>query len=169
AGLGPESFPPLSPPTSRGIRMRTALKIAVIFVLALALFIPVSMIQSLVYERQQRRNEAVAGIAEGWGRQQLLYAPYLLVPYDVTRVEVTRATVDGKEREKRVERTAHRVRGIAADGIDWTLDADVSEKARGLYKARLYAMRAQAQGRFSVPPNFGIGDSGLIRVGTPRL
>src|SRR5262245_56707436 len=129
--------------------MRTAVKVIVIFLLALVLFIPVTMIQSLVAERQQRRNEAVVGIAEGWGRQQMLYAPYLLVPYDVTRVEVTRDRVDGKERERRVERTEHRVRRIAADGIDWTLDAEVSEKARGLYKARLYTLKAQAQGPFS--------------------
>ena len=149
--------------------MRTLVKIAVIVLLALVLFVPVTMIQSLVYERQQRRNEAVAGIAEGWGRQQLLAAPYLLVPYDVTRVEITRETVDGKDREKRIERTEHRVRRIAADGIDWTLDADVSEKGRGIYKARLYTLKARAQGRFTVPANFGIGDSGQIRVGTPRL
>ena len=47
--------------------MKAALaKIAVIVVLAIGLFVPVLMIQNLVAERQQRRDEAVNGIAEGW-------------------------------------------------------------------------------------------------------
>ena len=38
--------------------------------LALVLMIPVGMIRDLVAERQARRNEAVTGIAEGWGKRQ---------------------------------------------------------------------------------------------------
>ena len=71
------------------------IKVLAIAALALALLVPVGMIQGLVAERQLRRDEAVSGIAEGWGRQQVLSGPYLLVPYEVTRVEVTRETVDG--------------------------------------------------------------------------
>jgi inner membrane protein len=152
------------------MRFAAAIKIAVIGALALVLLLPVAMIQGLVAERQMRRAEAIAGIAEGWGRQQVLSGPYLAIPYDVTRVEVTRETVEGKEREKRSERVEHHVRRLAADSVDWTLDADVSEKARGIHKARLYGLKAQAQGRFSVPPNFGIAETrGQVRIGTPRL
>ena len=42
-----------------------AAKPAVIALLALALFVPVTMIQGLIAERQARRDEAVAGIAQG--------------------------------------------------------------------------------------------------------
>ena len=44
-----------------------AAKIAVIVVLAIALFVPVMMIQNLVAERQQRRDEAVNGIGTQFG------------------------------------------------------------------------------------------------------
>jgi inner membrane protein len=153
------------------MKLAVIAKIAVIAGLALALLVPVLMIQNLVLERQARRDEAVSGIAEGWGRYQALSGPYLSVPYELTRVEVTRETVDGKEREKRAERVERHVRHLPADSIDWTVEAVVSEKTRGIYKARLYGATARAQGRFTVPAGLGIGDTGhaKVRIGAPRL
>jgi inner membrane protein len=151
------------------MKLAAAVKIAVIGALALVLFVPVSMIQGLVAERQMRRDEALAGIAEGWGRRQTLSGPYLAVPYQVTRVDVTRETVDGREREKRTERVEQHVKRIPAESVDWTLDAEVGEKARGIYKARLYGAKAQASGRFALPPRFGIADDPAIKVFVPRL
>jgi inner membrane protein len=151
------------------MKFAAAIKIAVIGALALVLLVPVLMIQGLVAERQMRRDEAVSGIAEGWGRRQTLSGPYLAVPYQVTRVDVTRETVDGKEREKRTERIEHHVKRIAAESVDWTVDAEVGEKARGIYKARLYGAKAQASGRFVLPPRFGIAEDERTRVFAPRL
>jgi len=151
------------------MQLAAAARIAAIGALALALLVPVSMIQGLVAERQLRRDAAVAGIAEGWGRRQTLSGPYLAVPYQVTRVEVTREKVDGKEREKRTERVEHHVKRIAAESVEWTIDAEVGEKARGIYKARLYGAKAQASGRFALPPRFGIAEDERTRVFAPRL
>ena len=151
------------------MKLAAAAKIAVIGALALVLLVPVLMIQGLVAERQARRDEAVSGIAEGWGRRQTLSGPYLAIPYQVTRVDVTRETVDGKEREKRTERIEHHVKRIAAESVDWTIDAEVGEKARGIYKARLYGAKAQASGRFVLPPRFGIAEDERTRVFAPRL
>jgi inner membrane protein len=151
------------------MKLAIAVKVAVIGVLALALLVPVSMIQNLVAERQARRDEAVAGIAEGWGRRQVITGPYIAVPYQVTRVDITRDTVDGREREKRVERIEHHVKRIFADSVDWTLDAEVGEKARGIYKARLYGAKARATGRFVLPPRFGIAEDERTRIFAPRL
>jgi inner membrane protein len=147
-----------------------ALKPAVIALLALALFVPVTMIQGLIAEREMRRNEAVAGIAQGWGARQTLSGPYLAVPYERTRIELVRETVDGKPRERRTERTESLVLRLPADRVAWSIDARVSEKARGIYKARLYEARAEARARFRLPSNFGLSaPAGRIRIGTPRL
>ena len=152
------------------MKLDTAFRLAIVAALCAALFIPVQMIQGLVAERQARHGEAIAGIAEGWGRPQVLFGPYLAVPYEVTRVDVAQETVDGREREKRTERVERHVRRIAVDSIDWTLDAAVGEKARGIYRARLYGLKASAVGRFSVPAGFGIVENGgTVRVGTPRF
>ena len=147
-----------------------AAKPAVIALLALVLFVPVGMIQGLIAERQARRDEAVAGIAQGWGRRQTLAGPYLAVPYERTRIEVVQETVDGKPRERRTERTESLLLRLPADSVEWRMGAEVSEKARGIYKARLYSASAEARGRFSVPANFGLNESsGRIKRGTPRL
>lgn len=56
----------------------TALKAALIGALALALLVPVAMIRDLISEHQARRNEAVGGIALGWGQRQVLAGALLL-------------------------------------------------------------------------------------------
>jgi inner membrane protein len=71
------------------------LKPAIVAALAIALMIPVAMIRGLVDERQARRNEAVTGIAEGWGKRQALAGPYLAIPYERQWTEMRHDTVDG--------------------------------------------------------------------------
>jgi inner membrane protein len=152
------------------MKLAAAVKPAVIALLALVLFVPVTMIQGLIAERQARRNEAVAGIAEGWGGRQTLAGPYLAVPYERTWVEVVQETIDGKPRERRTERTESHVLRLPADSVDWRIDAAVSEKARGIYRARLYSAATEARGRFSVPAGFGLANpKGRVKWGTPCL
>jgi len=152
------------------MKLAAAAKPATIALLALALFVPVTMIQGLIGERQARRDEAVAGIAHGWGARQTLSGPYLAVPYERTRTEVLRETIDGKPRERRIERSESRVLRLPAESVAWQISAQVSEKARGIYKARLYSATAMARGRLRLPANFGLADAaGRIKWGTPRL
>ena len=147
-----------------------AAKPAVIALLALALLVPVSMIQGLIGERQARRDEAVAGIAHGWGARQTLSGPYLAVPYERTRTEVLRETIDGRPRERRIERSESRVLRLPAESVAWQISAQVSEKARGIYRARLYSATAMARGRLRLPADFGLAEAaGRIEWGTPRL
>lgn len=151
------------------MKLAAAAKPAIIVLLALVLFVPVSMIQGLIAERQARRDEAVSGIAQGWGRRQTLAGPYLLVPYERTRIDVVQETFDGKPRERRTERTESHVLRLSADEVGWRIRAEVSEKARGIYKARLYSASAEALGRISVPENFGLADVRGVKWGVPRF
>ncbi|MDH5211850.1 MAG: inner membrane CreD family protein, partial [Betaproteobacteria bacterium] len=151
------------------MKLAAAARPAAIALLALVLFVPVTMIQGLIAERQARRDEAVSGIAQGWGRRQTLSGPYLLVPYERTRIDVVQETIDGRPRERRTERTESHVLRLPADTVDWRIGAEVSEKARGIYKARLYSASAEARGRFSVPAQFGLTEPAeRIKWGTPR-
>ena len=153
-------------------------KVALIALLAIALFIPVAMIQNLVGERQARRNEAVAGIAEGGGARQTIAGPYLAIPYERSWTEIPREEVPGKKkdtteiREKRTERTEYHVKRLNMRGMAWQVEASISEKARGIYKARLYVATAKARGQVHVPARFGIAESApkiRIKLGTPKL
>lgn len=146
------------------------LKTLVIGALALILMLPVSMIRDLIGERQARRNEAVEGIALGWGKRQTLAGPYLLVPYERAWTDVTRETVDGTVKERRVERKESRLLRLPVDAVDWTIEATTTEKTRGIYKARLYTARVEGKGRISVPARFGLSEAASrLSFGTPRL
>ena len=97
---------PQSPGILPAMKLAALVKPALIAGLALALYVPVNMIQGLIFERQARRNEAVANIAAGWGQRQTLAGPYLVVPYERTRVSIVQETIDGKPRERRSARSA---------------------------------------------------------------
>ncbi len=146
-------------------------KPALIGLLALVLFVPVGMIQGLVFERMARSQAAVAGIAEGWGKRQTVAGPYLYVPYERTRTEVVHETIDGKLRERRTEHTESLALRLPADAVDWQVGAEVGEKARGIYKARLFSASAHARGSITIPPRFGVAEDSKVRIkwGVPRL
>jgi inner membrane protein len=147
-----------------------ALKTLVIAGLALALLVPVAMIRDLIGERQARRNDAVQGIAEGWGRRQALIGPFLAVPYERSWTEIQRDTVDGKERVRRIEKSESHVARIPVETLDWQVDVATSEKSRGIYKARLYVARIHAQGTLAIPANLGVAElDARIRWGKPRF
>ena len=152
------------------MNFRAAAKFVLVGLLALLLFVPVLMIRNLVFERQQTRNEVVTGIAEGWGKRQVVSGPYLAVPYERHWTEVRRETVDGKLREIRIERSESNVLRVLPASVDWSGDADIGEKARGIYKARLYTVKLHAQGAIDVPAR-GSHEDGTSRYkwGTPRL
>ena len=146
------------------------LKVGAIALLAIALFIPVNMIQDLVKERQTRRDEALAGIALGWGRRQTLAGPYLALPYERSWTVVTREVVDGKTRERVSEHREARIVRRTLEGVEWSIDADISEKARGIYKARLYGMKLRATGTISLPARAELEDgASRYKWGTPLL
>jgi inner membrane protein len=146
------------------------LKTLLVAGLAIVLMLPVAMIRDLVAERQARRNEAVSGIAEGWGKRQTVAGPYLAIPYERHWTEVKRETVDGKERELRTERSESKVVRLPAESVEWIVDAEISEKVRGIYKARLYNARLRAQGSLEVPARGGFEDGkSRYKWGAPRL
>jgi inner membrane protein len=152
------------------MKLSAAAKTVVVALLALALLVAVLMTQSLVAERQARSNEAIAGIAEGWGKRQTLAGPYLAVPFERHWTEIRRETIDGKLREIRNERTESRVLRLPAAAIEWTIDAEISEKARGIYRARLYTARVRAQGSIDVPARASFEDgTSRYKWSTPRL
>jgi inner membrane protein len=128
------------------------------------------MIRNLVGERQARRNEAVTGIAEGWGKRQTLAGPYLAIPYERQWTEIRHETVDGKPRESRTERRETGLVRLPATSVDWSADTEIGEKTRGIYKARLYTAQLRARGAIGIPARASLeGGRSRYTWGTPRL
>lgn len=161
---------PDSDRTLNDMTLAAAAKTIVIGLLALVLLVPVLMIQGLIFERQARRNEAVTGIAEGWGKRQTVAGPYLFVPYERHWTDISRETIDGKLRETRNERFEAHVLRLPAAAVQWTIDAEIAEKARGIYKARLYTAKLHAQGSIEIPPRSRLEDgTSRYKWGIPIL
>lgn len=135
------------------------LKTGVVLILAMLLMVPVSMVEQLVGERQMRRDQAVASIAEGWGGRQVVAGPLLVVPYKRTWTEVTRQLVNGAPSELRVDRTEEGVLRFAPEKLDWQGELATEEKARGIHKARLYAGKLAARGTFALPAELARPDA----------
>ncbi|HYL87522.1 MAG TPA: cell envelope integrity protein CreD [Burkholderiales bacterium] len=143
---------------------------ALVAAIVLILMIPVGMIRGLVAERQARSNEAIAGIADGWGKRQTLASPYLAIPYEREWTAVKRETIDGRLRETRAEQRELQVLRIPASSVQWTVDATLAEKARGIYKARLYNAHISATGTIEVPSRASMEDSSSrYRWHNPKL
>src|SRR6266480_2637914 len=139
------------PKGGRSVKRSFLLKTLLVAALAMILMLPVAMIRDLVAERQARRNEAVSGIAEGWGKRQSVASPYLAIPYERHWTVVKRQTIDGKLHETSNSYSESKIVTVPAANVDWTVDAELSEKARGIYKARLYSTRISARGSISLP------------------
>ncbi len=65
------------------LRASTSIKVFGIGFLILVLLIPMSMIKSVIYERQSMGRIATQDIQQTWGNQQLITGPILVVPYDI--------------------------------------------------------------------------------------
>jgi inner membrane protein len=119
------------------------LRLFVLAVLALLLQIPVSMIGSLVNERQERNDAAVAEVSSKWGEAQSITGPVLVVPY--TR----RWTEDPGGRS--IARTETRNAILLPDQlmIHGTMKSEV--RRRGIFSVPVYRLGLQVEGEFTNP------------------
>ncbi|HTY61884.1 MAG TPA: cell envelope integrity protein CreD [Acidobacteriota bacterium] len=150
--LSQPAVPPLVPkPVSR--RFSTMLKMAAITVLVLLLLIPLAMVQSVLRERLQRRDEAVREITSTWGREQTVLGPVLIVPYNYERKswkdQVTNSQMERVEfREILRNRAFFLPASLKAEGA---LKPD--RLHRGIYEAVVYSGSLDMSGSF-IRPSF---------------
>ncbi len=105
-----------------------SIKLIVIAVLALLLLIPTGMIRLLINERQDRRNEVISEVTQGWGEQQIVCGPILTIPY-----------WNGSSKS-----FLH----ILPENISVTGDVQTTKKHRGIYDVILYGSQLEIKGSF---------------------
>lgn len=120
----------------------------------LLLLIPLSMIKSVLRERMERRNEAVAEITSVWGRQQNVIGPILIIPYrHQTKVWKDQPAPGGRiERVEVLEATEARAYFLPA-ALNIKGDINPRQLHRGIYKTVVYAGQLDISGHFT-PPDF---------------
>jgi inner membrane protein len=120
------------------VRASVTLKLAIISFLILLLLIPESMLQSLITERLQLRDEAIAEVSSKWGGPQTIGGPVISIPYLVTSKDEKNNTVTTKE-------YAH----FLPDKIAVTGNVTPEKRYRGIYVVVLYNGKMHLQGKFS--------------------
>lgn len=118
-------------------RRSITLKLIIIGFMILFLLIPTSMLDSLIFERQQLRDEAQREVASKWGMDQTIGGPVISVPY---RYEVP--TQDDKTTTR--AGYAH----FLPDQINVTGDLSPQERYRGIFVVVLYNTKLSISGNF---------------------
>lgn len=119
-------------------RHAATIKAFSVALLVLLLLIPLSMVESLIHEREQRRAEVVAEIAGKWGLDQQLAGPILKIPYS-ERVE------DNRGRITRVERAVY----LLPQQLEISGEMQPQVRYRGIFEAVLYETDLHLSGTFS--------------------
>jgi inner membrane protein len=127
--------------TSNYIRSSISLKILSVGILILLLLIPAGMIQSLINERQSRRDSVVNEISNKWGTRQVVTGPFITVPFKTF-------FKDDKGKTQFNLNYLH----ILPEVLDVTGEIKPEVRYRSLFEAVLYNTRLRFSGNFKLPP-----------------
>lgn len=105
----------------------TGLKMVIVGLLVLICTIPTFLVYALVYDRQNRQNEAVYGIEQGWGYGESISGPQLIIPVGNSRV----VTINPAE-------------------TDVNIKMEVQLKKRGIYEYPVYTAAVSVKGVFNL-------------------
>jgi inner membrane protein len=135
-------------------------KMAGVTLLTLLLLIPLAMIHSVLRERLERRNEAVAEITSVWGREQSIIGPVLIVPYRYSfKSWKEQLSATGKMERVEVTETAVANAHFLPTTLNITSEINPKQLRRGIYQAVVYSGTVALAGEFARP------DFGSLRIG----
>jgi inner membrane protein len=147
---------PVSPKTSflSSLLKRSAtfLKMSGVSILTLLLLIPLGMIHSVLRERLERRDEAVAEMTSTWGREQNIIGPVLIVPYRYSfKSWKEKPAADGKIEKVEVMETAVARAYFLPRTLSVNGDIQPTRLRRSIYQAVVYAGSLELAGEFGRP------------------
>ncbi len=121
------------------VRNSQFVRILLVFFLILILQIPTVMLEGLVRDRQNLRQEAVSGITVKWGTQQEIIGPRLVVPY-IKRVQ------SGDTKKAEVKSGVFLPQTLSISG-----NLDSETRHRGIFEVPVYQTNLSIRGRFQRP------------------
>lgn len=135
---------------NRWAKQSVTLKLFVIGILILLLMIPESMLNSLIYEREQTRNAAIQEVSSSWGTSQTIAGPVISFP-----------VYKQVKNEKGVPEWTTKYAHFLPDNLEITGRLVPIKKYRGIYVVVLYSAELEIKGSFKkiIPSAAGISDS----------
>jgi len=149
------------------------LKALIVGLVLLIIGVPLTMIGSIVHERQQRQSEAVRDIGGSYAGSQRLLGPVLIMPYsEFYQAEETTTDDEGNKQKRTVERRVERSRYVLPEELKMAGNLDTSIKKRGIFQAPIYTWHTAIVGKFSIPEAVPVERSSpnsRISWGTPYV
>lgn len=126
--------------TANYVKRSVTLKIVSIGILILLLLIPASMTQSLIRERESRRDSVVREISRKWGNSQQITGPFLTIPFKAYF----------KDNHGKTQFTIEYLH-ILPETLDITGEMKPEIRYRSLFEAVLYNSKMNFSGNFKLP------------------
>jgi inner membrane protein len=125
------------------------------------------MVESLIVERESRKNEAFQEVSSKWGGHQTINGPVLVVPYE--------ATIYPSEGNKVRKVTEYAY--FLPDDLKINSEVGPEKRYRGIFEVVLYSSKIQLDGAFNplqiqklIPENAPIyWDKAVLVLGVPDL
>lgn len=127
-----------------GITQSPGAKFIITGIITVLLMIPALLVWGLVEERADRAETVANSIANGWGGQQVINGPYLVVPYKITVEQVERVNNVNRTIEREVVRHAI----MSPDEVSTISNIEVEERKKSIYSVPLYHMKSNIKGNF---------------------
>lgn len=117
--------------------------------LILVLMIPLTLVSSLIQERQSRKQGAINEINNKWGHSVLLYGPILKVPYKTYEETIKYDETTKKSFTERKVITNHAYFFPKKLAIETTVDPNT--KNRNNFESVVFSANMNASGSFEIP------------------
>jgi inner membrane protein len=124
-------------------------KLTLAIIVGMVLTIPLFSVWLLVYDRQTQSQEATASITEGWGGEQTINGPVLVIPY---RATTTETAVENGESITRTHQERRELT-LAPETVKFTTNVGPQVRKRSIYEAVVYDARVEGDARFAFPPD----------------
>ncbi|MBL0740236.1 cell envelope integrity protein CreD [Chryseolinea lacunae] len=129
---------------NRWIQESIMIKLFSIGFLILILLIPSKWITDLIYEREERANEAAQEVADKWSGPQTVYGPMLVVPYRKQEI------VENDKHEKQIRETIDKAFFLPEQlQTDGTVDTET--RGRGIFNTIVYSSNLKMKITFGTP------------------
>ena len=125
------------------------------------LMVPLLLVYALVMDRQNQSQTAQTAINSGWGGDQVIAGPVVVVPFRTTQTQTEQ--VDGKQVTRVVEVEKYLYISPASNQVTTTVKPE--ERKKSIYRSVLYEAQVSGAAKFELPadlPRFGVTRERLL-------
>ncbi len=125
------------------------------------LMVPLMMVYALVWDRQSQSDTAQQAINAGWGGDQVIAGPVIVVPFRTTQTQ--NEEVNGKPVTRVVEVEKYLYISPVENAV--TTKVDPQERKKSIYRSVLFEAQVSGAAKFELPadlPRFGVTRERLL-------